>query len=596
MKTKYFIVLFCIFNLFFGQYAKAQNWEWAKSASGSNNNGGNAIAADAAGNLYVAGTFTSPAITFGSTTLSNDSSGTADIFLVKYNAAGVVQWAKRAGGKQNESVKSIATDLAGNVIIAGTYDDSIITFGTTTLDERSRLCVFTNGMYLVKYDTLGNILWANGVDSVQTDHCFSIVSFEDLGVTTDIHNNIYLSISYDAEFFFGSHYYYSGGGGCASGCSGGAILKYNSFGDTLLTINITGYFASIFIHSVAVDSQSNIFFTSKAGDDGSFNIQSSTRSLLGYFSTSYFANFLIVKLDSIGRGKWCNTLVVNDGSPWIFTLIPSITVTSTNQIYVAGVFNNSYVVIGNYDTASSYFSAITDTLRNIDSGTYDFFIAKYDSSGNFIWAKRAGGIGDEKVNGISKDVLGNVYVTGSFTSPSIDFDSGIVLTNSGGTNLFIIKYTADGNVVWAKNVTGTGGNWANGITTDNSNAIYVTGAFTGDSLSCDTNLLINYSTSSQDMFVAKLQQPPASIQQLSVGAKNLLVYPNPTNGQIRVAFANWGYEQITLFDALGREVYHTALTGFEKQVELNISFLKAGLYYLRATNKTSTDNFQIVVN
>ena len=56
-------------------------------------------------------------------------------------------------------------------------------------------------------------------------------------------------------------------------------------------------------------------------------------------------------------------------------------------------------------------------------GSFDIYISKFDASGNFVWAKQLGGISDDEGNGLVLDPLGNVYVTGIFYSTA-DFDPG----------------------------------------------------------------------------------------------------------------------------------------------------------------------------
>ena len=85
--------VFCSSNLF------SQSWLWAKNAGGGlYTDEGYSVSTDAAGNVFVAGTFNSLNITFGSITLTNaDSSGyTYSVFIAKYDANGNVLWAKNS--------------------------------------------------------------------------------------------------------------------------------------------------------------------------------------------------------------------------------------------------------------------------------------------------------------------------------------------------------------------------------------------------------------------------------------------------------------------------------------------------------------------
>ena len=68
---------------------------------------------------------------------------------------------------------------------------------------------------------------------------------------------------------------------------------------------------------------------------------------------------------------------------------------------------------------------------------------------NWQWAKSAGGTGSAFGLIVSTDAIGNVFMTGYFKSPTITFGT-TTLTNAGSNDIFIVKYDATGNVLWAK--------------------------------------------------------------------------------------------------------------------------------------------------
>ena len=61
---------------------------------------------------------------------------------------------------------------------------------------------------------------------------------------------------------------------------------------------------------------------------------------------------------------------------------------------------------------------------------------------NWDWAKSAGGTGNENGYSTATDALGNMYVTGNYTSPTITFGA-TTLTNSGNSDIFLVKYDAN---------------------------------------------------------------------------------------------------------------------------------------------------------
>ena len=82
------------------------------------------------------------------------------------------------------------------------------------------------------------------------------------------------------------------------------------------------------------------------------------------------------------------------------------------------------------------------------AGQTDVFVAKLDSGGAFVWAKRFGDNQAQNGRGIAVDDAGNVVVTGSFAG-KIDFGGG-ALTSAGGTDAFVAKFDPDGNHLWSK--------------------------------------------------------------------------------------------------------------------------------------------------
>ena len=129
---------------------------------------------------------------------------------------------------------------------------------------------------------------------------------------------------------------------------------------------------------------------------------------------------------------------------------------SGGNVYVIGKYSGS-VTIG------------STTLTTVSVGSYDAFVAKYDTSGTVQWAKSIGGMSSEYGYGIATDNGGNVYVIGEYQGTAT-FAPGTTLTSASGTrDAFVAKYDTSGTVQWAKSIrwnefTDTG----YGISTDSS--------------------------------------------------------------------------------------------------------------------------------
>ncbi len=98
---------------------------------------------------------------------------------------------------------------------------------------------------------------------------------------------------------------------------------------------------------------------------------------------------------------------------------------------------------------------------------------------NFSWAKSFGGTYYDEGRSVVVDNMGNIFIAGYFEG-TVDFnpDSGTFnLKSVGGNDVFVSKFSASGNLIWAKRVGGFGNNHGNGIAIDKENNIYVTGYF-----------------------------------------------------------------------------------------------------------------------
>jgi len=154
---------------------------------------------------------------------------------------------------------------------------------------------------------------------------------------------------------------------------------------------------------------------------------------------------------------------------------------------------------------TGYFSSSTidfggGALTNANAGDYDIFLARFDSNGNHLWSKSFGGSSSDYGTSVSVDSSGNVYITGEFGSSTIDFGGG-ALTNAGGWDIFLAKFDSNGNHKWSKRFGGSYADTGYSVSVDSSGNVYITGYFDSSTIDFGGGALTNAGNS--DIFLAK---------------------------------------------------------------------------------------------
>ncbi len=130
---------------------------------------------------------------------------------------------------------------------------------------------------------------------------------------------------------------------------------------------------------------------------------------------------------------------------------------------------NSYVT--GYFTGTARFGEIDLTT----TGTYDWFVAKYDPEGKLLWAKTSGRSDAAFGTAIAVDSDGNAYITGGFALNA--FFGSEEFLNGRNTDAFFAKFDRAGVLQWAKRAGGDGEDQGTGIGVDSQGLCYATGFF-----------------------------------------------------------------------------------------------------------------------
>jgi len=182
-------------------------------------------------------------------------------------------------------------------------------------------------------------------------------------------------------------------------------------------------------------------------------------------TTLLIALFIVIILSNAQSYQWAKSMGGNDED-----VGTSIAVDGSGNVYTTGYF------WGTVD-----FDPGVGTFNLTSVGFHDIFISKLDAAGNLLWAKSMGGADDDWGLSIAVDGSGNVYTTGYFRGTA-DFDPGAGtynLTSVGESDIFISKFDASGNFLWAKSIGGTYFDHGKSIAVDGSGNVYTTGSFQG---------------------------------------------------------------------------------------------------------------------
>ena len=292
-----------------------------------------------------------------------------------------------------------------------------------------------NDLFVVKYNSNGTKEWTKQLGSASSDYAN--------GLATDSSGNVYVAgVTY-------------GGldGNSNQDTSDLFVVKYNSSGTKQWTKQYgTGEYDEA--RGVATDSSGNVY------------VVGGTKGNLNGISNSGRTDAFVIKFNSSDTKQWTKKL-----GTWQNDLANGVATDSSGNFYVTGF-------------------TYQDMDGNTSAGNADLFVAKYNSSGTKQWTKQLGTSKNDRARGVVTDSSGNVYVTGD-TYGGLDGN-----TNAGYNDLFVVKYNSSGTKQWTKQLGTSSTDLANGIATDSSGNIYVTGGTYGG-LDGNTN------AGNIDLFVVK---------------------------------------------------------------------------------------------
>ena len=345
-------------------------------------------------------------------------------------------WVKSIGGPNGELGYSIDVDHLGNVYTTGFFTGIADFDPSTGVFNLSSDVVGSNQIFISKLSQTGAFLWAKKIypSSNSFGQPLSFLKIDNSGNVFVLFNDSVTKIT-------------SSGNVVWSKFIGGTVSNFTI--DNYENLIITGEFNGLvdFNSGLGVDTLRSQgigpkdIFVLKLDNNGNFIWVKS----IGCINTFFFGNFL--------------------------SFSTSIAVSALGNIYITGQFQG--VVDFNP-------GVLTYTLGSAPGYNHDMFLLNLNNAGDFVWAKSTNSGWIQSLS-IAIDANENVYTTGEFFG-TVNFPSNTLYSiSSGGSDfdVFVSKFDATGNVIWAKRLGGTGIDIGRSLNLDGSNNVCIMGDFQG---------------------------------------------------------------------------------------------------------------------
>ena len=180
---------------------------------------------------------------------------------------------------------------------------------------------------------------------------------------------------------------------------------------------------------------------------------------------------------------------------------------SNTTLESVSAFSDGYYLNGRFRGTASF--DLGDYTSNNSSYT-DVFLYKTDFNGNGQWLRRSYGDDNAFTGTMAQDNYGNIYFTGLFNGTKLEVDStdllkaNSVIQNNDNSDIFVLKYNKNGNLIWNYGYGLDGTDWARDIKFGD-NVFYLTGYFS-DTIIFEQDTLYSSSSSDRDAFIGAIDR------------------------------------------------------------------------------------------
>jgi hypothetical protein len=389
---------------------------------------------------------------------------------------GELVWAARAGGLLADDAYGVSALSDNSTVVTGQFRD-VVTFGRNEPNETTLVSAGKEDAFVARFWRDGRLVWAKRAGG--GDLCLG----EGIAALAD--HSVVVTGSFKDSATFGP----GESDETTLVSAGGAdvfIARYTQSG-SLLWVRQAGGAGDDLGKGVAVLSNGSVAITGQFAGTATFGPGETNETVL---TSSGPVEAFVARCGPDGSLAWARQL----GGDW--------------GTGVAALSAGSAVVAGSFSGTPTFGAGEPNATMLISAGEIDVFVARYDADGRLVWAKSGGGDAiDEgrRVVALSDDsavVLGDFQGTATFSAGD---PSSMSLTSAGNSDIFMVRYEADGSLAWAGRAGGADFESGQGATVLADDSVVATGTFRGTATfgqGWPGETLLT-STGNRDVFVAR---------------------------------------------------------------------------------------------
>ena len=390
------------------------DFQWVYSYGNNQDSSVAAVTVTKEGDILVAGTFRGNVDFDPGSGVRLLIGGAAEAgFIVKYDPAGNLIWARALTGSDNIRISDIVVDDTNHIGVVGSFR------GEADLNPGpDHFLVTSKGLddiFLLRLLPDGGFDWAWAGGHLLTDGGIAIAAGSDSDLYIAGEFEIALSIETES----------ASAGLRNEGEDDVFVARFDSTGG-LVWARAFGGKDDDGPTDIALDAAGNVYivgaFEAKMDTDPS----EATHNLHSYGNSDIF----VVIFSANGDWLWSTHMgsVAQERNARIL-------IDADGSFYVAGEFDGRADFNGD-DKGG--------TITNV--GRLDVFLARYGPRRDYQWVIGIGGSRTDSLAGIDQDAFGSVYVLGTYES-LVDFDPGpgqVLLNGTGRDDIFLASYTRQG--------------------------------------------------------------------------------------------------------------------------------------------------------